>query len=375
MNYIIKKSYISINKLEKIWEDNKLLLDIPIVDLHHMWLIYLILVLENEINSEETNNKETNFKYISSELINYTINHFAVEEELFKKYKYKETADHHIQHTQFINYIKENSNITELNSPEKIFDLLSFLKDWLYEHIQKEDAKYKIHFQNLDIDINAFIKKIIDNGIISIKTTPKQLVLYERITGKHFEIFDHSKDIINDVMQFWKFYKLGLGIPILDMQHLWLVKITMELEYSSIHSNPTEATEILTNSIKELNHYFAEHFYVEESIMRHLDFSELIEHKRFHKNLEKMINLNNSPDDIMSNPKATLKNLTIDLKIWLASHIGTEDKKFKKIYKPNKEKVNEFIRSRIKVKEFSISAPQLNLYGVIKEILETELDH
>lgn len=39
-----------------------------------------------------------------------------------------------------------------------------------------------------------------------------------------------SKDIAIDVFKVWKAYSLNLKIPIIDIQHLWLVKLLVELD-------------------------------------------------------------------------------------------------------------------------------------------------
>ena len=67
-------------KLRKIWNENNFSLDMPIIDLQHIWLIWLLLQLEEELTNEETSESIAQMNFIISELINYTTEHFWLEE-------------------------------------------------------------------------------------------------------------------------------------------------------------------------------------------------------------------------------------------------------------------------------------------------------
>ena len=365
-----KNSKVQIGKIKTLWKENDLYLGIPIIDLHHIWLIYLILVLENDMALGKFESESYNFHNISSELINFTINHFAVEEELFHKYKYPITQDHINQHVLFVNYIKENTVVGKLKNRNVVEETILFLKNWLFEHIHEEDTNYNKYFKSKDIDVNEFVIKLIEREIVKIKTTDKQIQLYKIVTGLPFEFHVQSKDVATEVIKFWKTFKLGIGIPILNMQNLWLLNLVIELEYSLDDPSPIMRKAAIVKLFKELDIYFYEHFLVEESIMRVMSYPDKIEHIKKHESIKDLIKLRKSQME----DRQLGRNLVVDLKNWLVSHIGFEDKTFKKIYLKNQKKVQEYVKQNIIDKKFVIHPHQLNLYSVIKVMLESDAE-
>lgn len=184
MSIAIENRKIRIGDIKDLWRKNHLQLDIPIIDMHHIWLIYLILVLENDLKLGNFKTGNYNFHQISSELITFTINNFAIEEEIIKKFKYPQMNDHFNQHTLFVNYIKENTVVGKIKKLEVIEDTIFFLKNWLNEHIKIEDRSFVDYTNKNGQDINKFVKRLIDNDYISLKVTEKQKKLYYYILQK-----------------------------------------------------------------------------------------------------------------------------------------------------------------------------------------------
>ncbi|MCB1141385.1 MAG: hemerythrin family protein [Leptospiraceae bacterium] len=371
MSIAIENRKIRIGDIKDLWRKNHLQLDIPIIDMHHIWLIYLILVLENDLKLGNFKTGNYNFHQISSELITFTINNFAIEEEIIKKFKYPQMNDHFNQHTLFVNYIKENTVVGKIKKLEVIEDTIFFLKNWLNEHIKIEDRSFVDYTNKNGQDINKFVKRLIDNDYISLKVTEKQKKLYYYILQKKFDIKIESKDIVSEVIKFWKTYKLGIGIPILNMQNLWLVKLMIELEYSFEQKNPLIRKDILRRIFREVEVYYREHFDVEESILRGMNFPGKIEHFKKHDDIKELIH---SHKKQMETNKEMPRELAVTLKNWLVSHVSFEDKKFKKLYSKNKESVTKFVKQKIIDKKFIIHPEQLNLYSVIKVMLEAEAE-
>jgi hemerythrin-like metal-binding protein len=369
MNFSLESTKVSISKLKNIWNENQLELGIPIIDLQHLWLIYLIEVLNNEL--EKNDFTSTNLRYISAELINYISNHFAAEEELFKKFNYPDKTSHQIQHLTFIRNFKENSNFSKYISKDNILDIYKFLKSWLFNHIKYDDKDFKNYYESRLLAVNTYLKLIIENKIVPISTLPQQIKLYNRVTGNDFPISTNTKDVVSEIIKMWKSFKLGLGIPILDMQHLWLVKLTVELEFTlqkkSLHERKTTTKEILN----ELMKYFDVHFYTEEAIIDHLKLqnssTHKIKHKQFAFTIAKRLN------NIKNFENSMIHDIIIELKNWIVDHISSEDKQIKKHYKQNKDSVVQFVKSMILEKKFQIVPAQLNLYSVIKEVMESQL--
>jgi len=76
------------------------------------------------------------------ELIGYTRDHFAHEEEWMERKQYPDIEQHRFEHNSFRSTIKDlhrmvNQGVEGLGRP-----LLQMLRDWLVHHIQEVDAKY-----------------------------------------------------------------------------------------------------------------------------------------------------------------------------------------------------------------------------------------
>jgi len=118
------------------------------IDDQHKVLVDLI----NEVyrNYGKGSNKKTTIKVLE-ELVNYTVFHFGNEENYFKKFGYKDVANHVSQHNAFVDKIKKISTEFKNGDASISIDLVDFLKDWLINHILKTDTKYVSFFKEKGI--------------------------------------------------------------------------------------------------------------------------------------------------------------------------------------------------------------------------------
>ncbi|OHD07041.1 MAG: hypothetical protein A2Y41_07050 [Spirochaetes bacterium GWB1_36_13] len=115
------------------------------LDAHHKKLISLMNALHQALKEGKTRSV---LSKIIRELIQYTQFHFGKEEELMKKNGYPDFTAHKKQHDKFVEKISEAQNQFENNEAENLSaGLLTFLKDWLVNHIMIIDKKYS-HFFN-----------------------------------------------------------------------------------------------------------------------------------------------------------------------------------------------------------------------------------
>ncbi|NJD38551.1 MAG: bacteriohemerythrin [Geobacter sp.] len=82
---------------------------------------------------------------ILRELADYTVNHFAGEEELFAKTRFPEEEAHKRLHKALVDQVVEL--IGKFQSGETLLtqDVISFLQKWLIDHIKGQDKKYGPH--------------------------------------------------------------------------------------------------------------------------------------------------------------------------------------------------------------------------------------
>lgn len=123
------------------------------IDSQHKKLFRLINEIESifEDNKDHLSTKTKSLLQAVSELEDYTISHFLIEERVMELNLYPNLEAHKKQHDRFTDKILELKNrLTsdkllendkELN--QFFTDLISFLRLWLTNHILQEDMNYK----------------------------------------------------------------------------------------------------------------------------------------------------------------------------------------------------------------------------------------
>lgn len=119
--------------------DEKLSVNIPSIDRQHQKLISLVNQLHDAMKKGK--GKEA-LNYILEELISYTDYHFKTEEKYFDQYGYAETERHKNEHNSFVKKVNEFNERFSQNNAIISLEVLTFLKNWVLQHIQKEDKKY-----------------------------------------------------------------------------------------------------------------------------------------------------------------------------------------------------------------------------------------
>jgi hemerythrin len=76
-------------------------------------------------------------------LMSYTEQHFALEESLMQKVGYADFEAHKAEHTKLIGQLDQFCKKHSLEEKPIYFEMLSFLKIWLKEHILGVDRKYR----------------------------------------------------------------------------------------------------------------------------------------------------------------------------------------------------------------------------------------
>ncbi len=110
------------------------------IDEQHKILINLINRLFDETVLNEAD--PLVIDKIMSELVEYTVVHFAVEESLFRMFDYPEIDAHIDHHHDLKMQVFEIQKKIKIDPSIVNTELLIFLKKWLENHIQKEDKLY-----------------------------------------------------------------------------------------------------------------------------------------------------------------------------------------------------------------------------------------
>jgi len=120
------------------WSD-QLSVNIKQVDSQHMKLVEL---LNNFHDSMKMGKGKEAMGKTFSELLDYTAYHFGTEEELFKKYGYPAFSTHKKEHEALTKKATELNQRFSLGDLAITIDTMTFLKNWLYDHIMGSDKKY-----------------------------------------------------------------------------------------------------------------------------------------------------------------------------------------------------------------------------------------
>ncbi|WP_374439370.1 bacteriohemerythrin [Pseudomonas panipatensis] len=120
------------------WND-EFITGIDKIDQQHRWLVNLTNALYDSLHEEDETAPPIG--EILERLVEYTMNHFVVEEALFERLGYPQSEAHRAEHDRF------NRQVMDLllrhESGEAVDDkTLGLLKDWLTHHILKVDKAY-----------------------------------------------------------------------------------------------------------------------------------------------------------------------------------------------------------------------------------------
>lgn len=121
-----------------LWTDS-LQLGIDSIDQQHRWLVDATNRLYDEINSPTPD--RVVLGNILEGLVDYTMNHFVLEEELFQRFDYPENAAHKAEHDAFT--AQAMALLLQFEDGESVGQpTLEFLKEWLLHHIMQVDRAY-----------------------------------------------------------------------------------------------------------------------------------------------------------------------------------------------------------------------------------------
>ena len=108
------------------------------MDQEHEELISYINLLDKAVENEASGYI---INHVAHSLVEYSLTHFFVEEEMMKAYNYPDSAAHLKAHDGFRIKVAELLKSVEMGEEIDIKWVLVFLTEWLSAHILKVDAK------------------------------------------------------------------------------------------------------------------------------------------------------------------------------------------------------------------------------------------
>ena len=130
------------------WNDG-FLLGIDEFDRHHQ---HLVTLLNKTYDEFEAGAPVENLGSLLQELLEYTGYHFASEEKAMQLHAYPSFGTHKDEHARFIQRVTDmNYDFHKVNRNVSL-EIITFLKDWLLNHILKTDAEFVMYLTLNDWD-------------------------------------------------------------------------------------------------------------------------------------------------------------------------------------------------------------------------------
>jgi methyl-accepting chemotaxis protein len=119
--------------------NNNLSVDIKQIDEQHKKLVAMVNELHRAMKLKQSTSV---LGSILGRLAEYTVSHFGTEEKLFAQYGYPEEKSHVEIHRKLVAQVVEIQKKFQAGEAMISMELMTFLKDWLVNHIQGTDKKY-----------------------------------------------------------------------------------------------------------------------------------------------------------------------------------------------------------------------------------------
>lgn len=129
------------------WSD-EYSVEIQEIDEQHKKLVNIINRLYDALAAKKDREK---VEAVLVELIEYTKVHFAVEETLMRIFHYEEYDAHKEIHDRIVAKVLDFKMKYDAGDEKVGMELLMFLKEWLFDHINKVDKRYTKDFQKAGV--------------------------------------------------------------------------------------------------------------------------------------------------------------------------------------------------------------------------------
>lgn len=122
---------------------NDLSVGVKVIDDDHKKLVGIV----NELyDGMSVGHAKDALAKVLGRLVEYTKIHFAREEEFFAKTGYQDAAAHHKEHQDLLHTVTElQTRFQTASSTSLSIEVMTFLKNWLTNHIQGSDKRYGPH--------------------------------------------------------------------------------------------------------------------------------------------------------------------------------------------------------------------------------------
>lgn len=122
--------------------DKSFLLGVTQFDEHHQHLVGLLNQAYDDFTAGATPESVSS---ILNELVDYASYHFSAEELWMKEQSYPKLDEQCREHEQFSKRITQMLNDQRSDKKFLMLEVMTFLNDWLTQHILKVDSEYGLY--------------------------------------------------------------------------------------------------------------------------------------------------------------------------------------------------------------------------------------
>lgn len=346
--------------LHRRWTDAHLSLGVEIIDAQHLWLVGLLYKMEIMQNYKDPNVRLAKMTAYARELLNFLKKHLDLEHRVITAAEMPRSQQIIQEQLSFWERLQTAFKLNQeggINSPEAFVELF---KSWLERHIKEEDAHWKLHLSKKHFNPSDFVRAVVVD--IEEEAESPHALLYRQLIVAQEVIPGIRKAVLDDLFLLWKRFDVCTKIPLIDMQHLWLFKMVVEVE-GMLHISFDERRAHLEKVLGELIEYVGVHFASEEGLMEKVGYATFRSHRKLHDDFRRTVY--KLKDEYYSGNHHALSGLVSLLRQWLLTHIVIEDSKFARFCSGEIEKTVVASRQLIREKQIKIPRDQVLVYSYI----------
>jgi len=339
--------------LQEKWAAGHYLFGAEIIDAQHLWSLALLhkadILLRQK--KEFAIAKATAFL---GEAVSFIDEHLKFEEDVMRASEFPDIDRRLQEHRELV------QNARQLLQQGKSAALMPILNAWFERHARETDVAWRTHLLHKHTNLQNFISAV-QKDPVGEAQMPHAL-LYRQLMISHEILPGIKKAVIEDIFQIWKRFAVHINIPLIDMQHLWLIKMIVELE-GMLHISFDERRAMLENVLSDLIAYVQIHFDCEEALMAKLQFPDFAQHHKIHVEFRRSVH--KMHEDYLSGNHHALSGLVTMLRQWLVTHIVIEDTKIARFAMNNKIDALTASRVLIRDKQIPIDRDHMMLYTYV----------
>ncbi len=339
------------------WNEEHLTFSSDLIDAQHLWITALIYRLEILLPLPASNARRAKLTGYARELLGFLRKHLELEETIMQVAEFPQSGVRLAEHADILKKLHETFLPAADIADEKAEAFVKFMRAWLVRHVKVENAEWKAVLVKKHANVNDFARAVLKDPVAEDEST--HTLLYRQLIIDRQVIPGVRKETLNDIFLLWKRFDIRTQIPLIDIQHLWLIKLIVEIE-GMLHINFDQRRALLERTLAELIAYVDVHFGCEEALMQRLGYKEETPHHSLHEDFKRTVF--KLKIDYEAGNHHSLSSLITIMRQWLITHIVIEDTKFARYCQQEPQKSLDASRLLIRDQNIVLSREQTLIF-------------